>query len=138
MKKILILSNDTTYTYNLRNEIIERLIHDHYEVVIASQPLLLQNELKDMGCRLIDIETNRHGTNPIADIGLLLRYRSIIKAEKPDAVLTYNIKPNVYGGLACQQLKVPYIANVTGLGSAIENGGLLQLISLNLYKILRL
>ena len=65
--KVMILANDTTYTYNLRNEIIECLAADGHDVVVASQPLLLQEELRGLGCRLIDIETNRHGTNPLSD-----------------------------------------------------------------------
>ena len=50
-------------------------------------------------------------------------------------VITYTIKPNVYGGIACQLCKVPYVANVTGLGTAVENGGILQKITLALYRM---
>ena len=62
-------------------------------------------------------------------------YRRLLKKIQPDIVLTYTIKPNVYGGMACQLEKVPYIANVTGLGSAVENGGILQTITTALYKM---
>ena len=58
-----------------------------------------------------------------------------MKAEKPDVVLTYNIKPNVYGGMACQQLKIPYLPNVTGLGTPVENPGPLQALTTRLYKM---
>ena len=134
MRKVLILANDTTYAYNLRNEIIESLVSNGYEVVVASQPLLLQEELKRLGARLIDIETNRHGTNPFSDIGLMKKYLRVIKAENPDVVLTYNIKPNVYGGMACRKTKKPYIPNITGLGTAVENPGFMQTLSTRLYK----
>ena len=134
MGKILILANDTTYTYNLRDAIIERLIGDGNEVVIASQPLLFQDELKEMGCRLIKVETNRHGTNPFSDFGLFMRFSRILFDERPDVVLTYNIKPNVYGGLACRVTGTGYIANITGLGTAVEYPGLMQKISTKLYK----
>lgn len=133
-RKILFLANDTTYTYNLRNEIIERLVADGYEVVIVSQLLLFQDELKDMGCRLVSLETNRHGTNPISDLGLLMKFRSILSAEKPDVALTYNIKPNAYGGIACRMTKTRYLPNITGLGTAVEYPGLMQTISTKLYK----
>lgn len=132
--KVLILANDTTYTYNLRNEVIERLVADGHEVVVASQPLLLQEELKNLGCRLVDIETNRHGTNPFADLGLLMKYRRVLLDEKPDVVLTYNIKPNAYGGMACRMTKTHYLPNITGLGTAVEYPGLMQRISTKLYK----
>ena len=132
--KVMILANDTTYTYNLRNEVIEGLAGRNYEVVIVSQPLLLQDELKNLGCRLIDIETDRHGTNPLSDVSLLLKYVKILRREKPDLVLTYNIKPNVYGGMACKLLKIHCMPNITGLGTAVENSGPIQNITLLLYK----
>lgn len=132
--KVMILANDTTYTYNLRNEIIERLVADGNEVVIASQPLLLQDDLRGMGARLVDIETNRHGTNPFSDLSLLRKFRKILLDEKPDVVLTYNIKPNAYGGIACRMTKTHYIPNITGLGTAVEYPGLMQKISIKLYK----
>ena len=50
-------------------------------------------------------------------------------------VLTYTIKPNIYGGIASRLFRIPYIANITGLGTSIENGGFIQKIVLNLYKI---
>ena len=132
--KVIILANDTTYTYNLRNEIIERLILDGHEVVIASQLLHHQDSLEQLGCRLINIETNRHGTNPFSDIGLLMKFIKVLKDEKPDVALTYNIKPNAYGGIACRMTKTNYIPNITGLGTAVEYPGLMQMISTKLYK----
>ena len=133
-RKVLILANDTTYTYNLRNEIIERLVADGYQVSVACQPLLLQEELASLGASLIPFETNRHGKNPLADLGLLVRFRRTIQAERPDVVLTYNIKPNAYGGLACRMTRTPYLANITGLGTAVEQPGLLQKLTIRLYR----
>ena len=132
--KVLVLANDTTYAFNLRDELLERLVSDGNEVVVASQPLLYQDELKGMGCRLIDIETNRHGKNPLSDLELLSKFKKLLKAEKPDMVLTYNIKPNVYGGMACKSLKIRYIPNITGLGTAVEYPGMMQKLTTRLYK----
>ena len=61
--------------------------------------------------------------------------RKILNEVKPDLVLTYTIKPNIYGGLACRMAHIPYAVNITGLGSAIENGGLLRKFILMLYKV---
>ena len=78
---------------------------------------------------------NRRGTNFIEDFKLILHYKKMLKDISPDAVFTYTIKPNVYGGIACQLTKIPYFTNITGLGTSVENVGLLQKISLLLYKI---
>lgn len=133
-RKILVLTNDTTYTYHLRYELLERLIAAGHDVVIACKLLSFAEELRTLGCRLVDLDTNRHGKNPVADLRLLIRYRKLLNDEKPDVVLTYNIKPNVYGSMACRMTKTHYLPNVTGLGTALEYPGLMQAITSRLYK----
>ena len=58
-----------------------------------------------------------------------------MKEHQPDIVFTYTIKPNVYGGMVCGWLGIPYVANITGLGTAVENAGLMQKVTLTLYKL---
>lgn len=134
-KKVLILANADSGLYSFRKELLQRLISEDYDVY-CSFPFGEKTELiKDLGCICIDTKVSRRGTNPIEDIKLFFRYLKLLKKIKPDVVFTYTIKPNVYGGLACQVMKVPYLANVTGLGTAVQNGGLMQKLTLNLYKI---
>lgn len=135
MKKVVLLINDTTYAYNLRGAIIKKLINEGLEVTIVGQLLKHQDKLRAMGAKLIGVETGRHGKNPFSDLLLLRTYKRILKKEKPDVVLTYNIKPNVYGGIACQKLHIPYIPNITGLGTPVENPGMLQKLTIQLYKM---
>ena len=73
--------------------------------------------------------------NPIADIKLLFCYHRLIRHVKPDIVLSYTIKPNLYGGLAAALCGVPQLANITGLGAAVEYPSMLQKITIMLYKI---
>ena len=61
--------------------------------------------------------------------------KKIIKKEKPDIAIGYTIKPNIYGGMASRIRKTPFIANVTGLGSAYYKGGMLKKIVSTLYKV---
>lgn len=134
MATILILSNNDVGLYKFRKELLEELVKDN-EVYVSLPNGEFIPQLKEIGCNFIDTPISRRGTNPITDLKLLSHYRSIIKESKPDLVLSYTIKPNVYGGLACRMSDVPYIANITGLGTAVENGGLLQKITLFLYKV---
>ena len=133
-QKVMLLVNDTTYAYNLRKEVIEKLVAEGYEVVVVCALLLLQEELKALGCRLIGVETGRQGTNPVEDLKLFAQYLKILRKEKPDTVLSYNIKPNVYGGMACRLLGIRYMPNITGLGTAVEIPGKLQMLTTRLYK----
>lgn len=132
--KILILSNNDGGLYKFRKELIEILIKQH-KVFLALPYGIFIEPLKDMGCEYVDIEFSRKGMNPIEDIRLLKRYVLLIKKLKPDIVFTYTIKPNIYGGMACAKLHVAYVVNITGLGTAVEHNGILQIITTNLYKI---
>ncbi len=132
--KIMMIGNDTTYVYNLRDQVIQRLIEDGHTIVVVSELKAFQEELIQMGCELIDITIGRHGKNPLNDLKLYSELKDIIYREDPDLVLTFNIKPNIYGGLACGKLHKRTIANITGLGTAVEYPGLLQLLSVFLYR----
>lgn len=134
MKKILILANSDIGLYKFRKELIEELLKEN-DVFISLPYGDYVNELVEMGCSYIDTQISRRGTNPITDFKLMIKYRKILKRIKPDIVLTYTIKPNIYGGLMCRYTKTPYIANITGLGSAVENGGIMQKFTTMLYKI---
>ncbi len=134
MKKILILANLDMGLYNFRKELLERLLKEGYEVHISLPMGPRVKDMEEMGCKFIETPVDRRGMNPIADLKLFFKYRKILKQVKPDVVLTYTIKPNIYGGLACRMAKVPYLSNITGLGSALENGGILQKVTCFLYK----
>ena len=136
-KCILVISNSYIGLYSFRKEVIQALLDKGYTVFISC-PIDDSAKAKwfeNTGCSIIKTDFNRKGTNPIGDIILVFRYRSIIKQITPDVVLSYTIKPNLYGGMACQLCGVPQIANITGLGSAVENPRWLQRLSILLYKI---
>lgn len=134
MKKVVVLANDTTYVYNLRGAIIKELVNQKYEVYVVAQILKFEKELKDMKCHVINMSIGRHGKNPFSDLILLREYKKILKEINPDIVLSYNIKPNVYGGMACNKLSIRFMPNITGLGTALEYPGLMQKLTIYLNK----
>ena len=134
---ILVLTNFIGGLHSFRKEVIKAIKDGGYEVYI-SVPDDGDDRVgyfEGIGCHIIKTQLNRRGMNPVADMRLMLAYRKMIKQLKPKAVLSYTIKPNVYGGMACRLTGTPQIANVTGLGDAVENGGWLQKLTVNLYKI---
>lgn len=133
--EILILTNNFGGLYSFRKEVVQALKGAGYHVVISAPFDASAPFFEAMGCEVIDTEFNRKGQNPLKDLGLMLRYRKLIRQVKPDVVLSYTIKPNLYGGMACQLCGVPQIVNVTGLGSAVENPGWLQRLTIILYKV---
>lgn len=135
MKKVLFLVNHDVVIYNFRLELVERLLADGHQVVISSPYGERIEALKALGCEYHDIQLSRHGMNPVQELKLLASYIRLIRKVKPDMVFTYTIKPNIYGGMACALLGVPYVANITGLGTAVENPGFAQKLTVLLYKL---
>jgi glycosyltransferase involved in cell wall biosynthesis len=134
--KVLVLANLGMGLYKFRKELLEELIRNNQEVFIALPYDDYVSKLESLGCKYEKItHLDRRGTNPLKDFKLILSYVKLIKRIKPDVVLTYTIKPNVYGGLACRITKTPYITNVTGLGTSLVNKGVIQKLTLFLYKI---
>lgn len=133
-RKILVLANSGMGLYRFRKELLQKLIAENYEVHISLPQDEYTPRLIELGCKFIDTRIDRRGTNPFRDGGLLRFYIRTIRGLKPDAVLTYTVKPNIYGGIACRITNTPYLANITGLGTALENKGFLQEILLKLYK----
>ncbi len=124
-RKILILANHYNTLRIFRRELLEELHRQGHELVVSVPPCDAENReiLEGYGCRLIPTpEMERRGMNPVKDLRLLARYRTILRDEKPDIVISYTIKPNIYGGLACRLSGIPFFANVTGLGSAFQPG----------------
>ena len=138
--KILVLTNYANGLYLFRKELLLALMEDDHEICVSLPPdenvnKLLGLSLDGKYAEIIETPFERRGNNPIKDFGLFLAYLRLLNKHNPDIVLTYTIKPNLYGGLACRIKGVPYICNVTGLGTAIENSGLLSKILLIFYRI---
>ena len=132
-KRIAILANHSGGLYDFRKDLISEL-KKHANVTVAVPHNDRWEELHKLVDEVIELPVDRRGMNPIHDSKLFRQYRAMLKEVKPDLVLTYTIKPNIYGGLACRMAHIPYAVNITGLGSAIENGGWLKKFVLALYK----
>lgn len=135
MSKVLFLVNHDVVIYNFRLELVERLLDDGYKVVISSPYGERIEDLKALGCEYYGIDIERHGINLFQEIKLLSTYKKLVRKVKPDIVFSYTIKPNIYGAIACKKKRIPFVANITGLGMAVENKGLVQKISVLLYRI---
>lgn len=132
--RILVLTNFGMGLYKFRKELIEDLLAKENEVFVSFPEDGYSKKLSKLGCIFVHSEVDRRGKNIVKDISQFIRYVNLINKIKPDLVLTYTVKPNVYGGFACQVKGVPYLANITGLGTALEDGGILRKVLLFLHK----
>ncbi|MDP0507290.1 MAG: glycosyltransferase family 4 protein [Fusobacterium sp. JB019] len=133
--KVLILANSSSGLWHFRGELLRKLIEDKYDVYISCPRGSYVYKVKELGCSYIETKISRRSKNIIEDFKLLKKYKKIINNIKPNVVLTYTIKPNIYGGMICRLLKIPYLANITGLGTALENKNFMQKILIYLYRI---
>ena len=122
MKKLLILANSDSAIFKFRSELIEALSAE-YHIGIGIPFGQYMELIKNDKYEFFDIPINRHGLNPLEDYKLIRRYKKLIKEFKPDAMLLYTIKPNLYGSIAAKKYHIPCLCNITGLGSALENKG---------------
>ena len=134
-KRILVISNDFTTIWHFRSELMQRLVEDGYDVTVALPNDERNVRLSDIGCRIEDLSLSRFGTNPITDLKTLMSILRIIRKIKPQMVLTYTAKPNIYGGIAARLKRIPYVANVTGLGSNFQKKSVIGSIMLSLQRI---
>lgn len=133
MKKVLILCNSSGGLYDFRNELVLELLKTN-KVYVSVPDEVAVDKLQAEGCEIIHTDINRRGMNPVQDLGLFKSYWKFLKEIKPDVVLTYTIKPNIYGGFCCRLLRVPYVVNITGLGTTFERGGMLKKMVVTMYQ----
>lgn len=128
--RILIVANDSSGLQNFRGMLIEQIIKRGHKVsaILPKSDdqfqIEAENQLKKIGCRIYHVAMERRSMNPMKDLKLIMSYRVCLKRLNPDLVLTYTIKPNIYMGFLCAVKKISYAANITGLGSAFQRGGL--------------
>lgn len=133
-QRILILCNKDSGIYDFRKELLVRLLEDGYEVVVSVPEGQYVEKIKALGCEIEIVDINRRGTNPVQDIGLFLEYRRICKKVRPDVIVTYTIKPNIYGGICAQWQRIPYMATITGLGAGFDYQGPMKKLIVALYR----
>lgn len=133
MSRVLILTNSSGGLYDFRNEFVEALLAEN-EVIISLPDDVKTKELRAEGARIIQTPIHRRGMNPLEDMKLYFAYRRLMKEIRPDLVVTYTIKPNIYGGFCAGRLKIPYISTITGLGGAFDRSGLFVRLIVGMYR----
>ena len=132
--KILILTNSSGGLYNFRKELLKEFLKTN-EIIIGTPKGDFVPMLEKMGCTVLNTEFQRRGKNILKEFELFLLYMKIIKKISPDVILTYTIKPTLYGGIVARIYKKKCIANITGLGSAVESKGILHKLLIYMYKV---
>lgn len=132
---VIITDNTTWSIWNFRLPLVRRLLETGFQVTLLAPIGEHSEKLESIGCRLVDLTLDRKGLSPIGNFKLFLRMRRAFIQERPDVILGYTVKNNIFGALAARSLRIPFIPNVTGLGTSFLSGGVLQTFVEILYNI---
>ena len=133
--KIIISINTSWNIFNFRLGLIKSLQSKGYQVFAVAPKDEYVPKLEAIGVICYDISLNQKGTNPIKDISLLWQYFKLFNSIKPDVILSYTIKPNIYGNLAARFLRIHTINNISGLGTLFIKTTFASYIGRMLYKL---
>lgn len=133
--KVLIALNSAWNLLNFRSGLIRTLVANGHTVVLAAPSDEHVPALQALGARFINLPMSTHGINPLSDMALLWRFVLELRHERPDVLMVYTAKPNIYGSLAAHALGIPVVNNIAGLGSAFIKGGWLALVLITLYRL---
>jgi glycosyltransferase involved in cell wall biosynthesis len=124
----IVLTGNTTFMIgNFRKGLIKHFIKSGHRVTVMAPVDDYVPIVRELGCNFVSITIDRNGTSVLKDLTLLRAMSDELKKLRPDIVLSFTIKNNIYGGLACRFLKIPFVPNVTGLGPAFNSTGPLNI-----------
>jgi len=118
-KKVVIIGSYIFSLVNFRGNLLEDLINKNYEILALAPGFDKEtvDVLSAMGVRFISIHLSRTGINPITDIRTILQLTKIFVSYKPDVLITYTIKPVVYGNIVASFFShIKKLSLITGLG----------------------
>lgn len=135
MKIIAITSNTSWYLYNFRKNTILALLNEGYKVVAISPKDDYSEKLKSLGAEHRFIAIDQGGTNPLKDISTFWGFVKLYRELRPDVVLNFTPKNNIYSTLAGYLFGIKAINNIAGLGMVFINDNVTAKLARLLYKV---
>ncbi|MBX7535472.1 glycosyltransferase family 4 protein [Qipengyuania sp. GH1] len=132
--RICITVNSAWNIWNFRLPLIQALLRDGHEVVVLAPADECVRNLESTGCRFEYLPMDRKGLNPFVELRFLWRIARKFREIKPDLILGFTVKNNVFGALVAAWLKIPFVPNVTGLGTAFMSSAALRAVTVRLYS----
>lgn len=131
---VLMTVNTSWNLINFRQPLIDALLADGHRITAVTPRDDTTARLRELGIKHIHVDMTNSSSTLLSDFKLMLRFRQVFKSEKPDIVLAYTIKNNIYGALASKSARVPFIPNISGLGSAFLGNPLITKLVERLYN----
>lgn len=123
--RVLIIGGYAGSLVNFRGSLIAEMIARGHAVAAAAPDMdpATAQRLETLGARPLSVRFQRTGTNPWKDLCGLWQLWRLMRRERPDVVLSYTIKPAIYGTLAARLAGIDRrFAMITGLGNGLGSG----------------
>ncbi|HSI89829.1 MAG TPA: glycosyltransferase, partial [Adhaeribacter sp.] len=132
--RIAIVINTSWNIFNFRINLAKALMQAGHEVIAIAPEDAYSQKLVAAGMQFVPVKMENKGTNPVKDLLLIKQFHHIYRTVKPDVILQYTIKPNIYGTIAAKLAGIPVVNNVSGLGTVFIVKNLVSKVALALYK----
>lgn len=129
-QRIVIFGNSAQSMNNFRGPLIRHLVQNDYEVFAVAPGFNGESEkiCRELGAIPVTFNLDRSGYNPLREVIAGFEFYRLLKRLKPTALISYFIKPSIYGSFGGWLAKIPCrIALIEGLGYSFDensNAGL--------------
>jgi len=135
MKKIAIVLNSSWAAYNFRMNLARTLKANGFEVVFIAPYDEKYTNLIKLEFDFFTLNLDANGINPLVDFKTVLSLHKVYKLLKPDMILSFTIKANIYSSIVSGLMGIKSITNITGLGTIFIKQSFVTKVAKLLYKI---
>ncbi|HVC37694.1 MAG TPA: glycosyltransferase family 4 protein [Gammaproteobacteria bacterium] len=132
--RVLLIANTAWYLRNFRARMVQRLEASGFMVILASPTDPITSTAFFRRRHFEPLRLSRKGRNPMVELVAIIGFIRLFRRVRPDIVLTWTPKPNIYGAIAARLLHIPAIPNVSGLGAVFIRGGAFPRLIGRLYR----
>ncbi|MGH1355077.1 MAG: glycosyltransferase family 4 protein [Thalassovita sp.] len=132
--RVVLTVNAAWNVLNFRRPLVDYLLAAGHHVTVLAPPDGSEDALRQLGCAFVPLPMNAKGLSPLDGVRLVRQFKRHFRDLDPEIVLSFTIKNNLFGAVAARSLGIPFIPNVTGLGTAFLSGRALQMVAEGLYR----
>jgi glycosyltransferase involved in cell wall biosynthesis len=117
--RVMVIGGFADSLIHFRGALLRRLVAEGHSVIACAPNATVEvrRELAALGVAYRHVPIQRAGMNPMRDVRTMRALAALYREVQPDLVLTYTIKPVIYGSLAARVARVPRVCSlITGLG----------------------
>lgn len=136
-RRILLVANSAWNIWNFRRSLLEQLATDGCTLLCAAPADGYESYLSALpGVQFVPLHhLSRKSLSLLGNWHTLLELRRLLHRERPDLVVLYTVKPNIFGNLAARMTGIPAIATVEGLGYTATAPAALRRLIFFLYQL---